>query len=308
MGLAERADVIVDFRGLEDGTVITMTNTAPDAPFGGFPDIPADPATTGQVMQFVVNSALSLPSDAAVTPPQNLVMNAEAQLPAAELTRHVSLNEGESEELCVDIDLAGNVVPAVNSAGAPVLPTNHDPVKGDPCYDVTDMIVIGFPMGPKEALLGTVDCVDAAGNPTGVAPCDAADFPVGNPLKWTANGVGVSKSVTVPSGTVNVWVTENPGVGAVEDWEIYNFTADAHPIHQHLVRFEVKSRAAIPGWMPVNPIVQPWELGMKDTVISYPGEITVIRSKFDIAGLYVWHCHIVEHEDNEMMRPYFVGP
>ncbi|MCU7938824.1 MAG: hypothetical protein KZQ64_11675 [gamma proteobacterium symbiont of Bathyaustriella thionipta] len=58
MGLAERADVLVDFRGLPDGTIITMTNTAPDAPFGGFPDIHADADTTGQVMRFVVNHAL----------------------------------------------------------------------------------------------------------------------------------------------------------------------------------------------------------------------------------------------------------
>ena len=58
MGLAERADVLVDFRGLKNGTIIRMINTAPDAPFGGFPDVPADPATTGQVMQFRVNSAL----------------------------------------------------------------------------------------------------------------------------------------------------------------------------------------------------------------------------------------------------------
>ncbi|UCD29751.1 MAG: multicopper oxidase domain-containing protein, partial [Planctomycetota bacterium] len=53
---------------------------------------------------------------------------------------------------------------------------------------------------------------------------------------------------------------------------------------------------------------QPWETGFKDTVIAYPGEITTVKSLFDIAGLYVWHCHIVEHEDNEMMRPYVVTP
>ena len=52
---------------------------------------------------------------------------------------------------------------------------------------------------------------------------------------------------------------------------------------------------------------EPWESGWKDTVISYPGEITRVKAKFDVPGLYVWHCHIVEHEDNEMMRPYFVG-
>ena len=51
-----------------------------------------------------------------------------------------------------------------------------------------------------------------------------------------------------------------------------------------------------------------WETGFKDTVIAYPREITRVKATFDLAGLYVWHCHIVEHEDNEMMRPYRVGP
>ena len=295
MGLAERADVIVDFSMVPDGTVIRMINTAPDAPFGGFPDVPADPATTGQVMQFVVNSALLQPSDALTTTPQNLVMNFEPALGAPDLTRQVSLNEGESEELCVDVDLAGNVIQSLNSLGNPVHPTSLDPVTGVPCYDPTDMMVIGLPFAPKEALLGQVDLADPA-------------MPLGIPLKWTATGSGVMRSVTVPSGTVDVWVTENPNVGATEEWEIYNFTADAHPIHQHLVRFEVINRTAIPGWLPVNPVVQTWENGFKDTVIAYPGEITTIKSKFDVAGLYVWHCHIVEHEDNEMMRPYFIGP
>ncbi len=51
-----------------------------------------------------------------------------------------------------------------------------------------------------------------------------------------------------------------------------------------------------------------WESGYKDTVIVYPGQLTRVKAKFDLPGLYVWHCHILEHEDNEMMRPYFVGP
>jgi FtsP/CotA-like multicopper oxidase with cupredoxin domain len=50
-----------------------------------------------------------------------------------------------------------------------------------------------------------------------------------------------------------------------------------------------------------------WETGPKDTVISYPGELTRIRMHFDLPGYYVWHCHIVEHEDNEMMRPFYVS-
>ena len=53
---------------------------------------------------------------------------------------------------------------------------------------------------------------------------------------------------------------------------------------------------------------EPWESGFKDTVIAYPGEVTRIKARFDNPGQFVWHCHIVEHEDNEMMRPYRVGP
>jgi FtsP/CotA-like multicopper oxidase with cupredoxin domain len=59
-----------------------------------------------------------------------------------------------------------------------------------------------------------------------------------------------------------------------------------------------------------GPAMSPnsWEMGWKDTVIANPEEITRIIAKFDLAGLYVWHCHILEHEDNEMMRPYEVLP
>jgi len=52
----------------------------------------------------------------------------------------------------------------------------------------------------------------------------------------------------------------------------------------------------------------PGEGGWKDTVIAYPGEVTRVRMRFDTEGQFVWHCHIVEHEDNEMMRPYRIGP
>ena len=100
-------------------------------------------------------------------------------------------------------------------------------------------------------------------------------------------------------------ITENPAHNAIEIWEMYNFTADAHPIHVHEVGFEVVDRQPFGG---VARPAEPWETGLKDTVIAYPGEITRIKALFDLSGLYVWHCHIVEHEDNEMMRPYFIGP
>lgn len=105
-------------------------------------------------------------------------------------------------------------------------------------------------------------------------------------------------------------ITENPAVGDTEVWEMLNVTEDAHPIHIHLVQFEVLGREAIGGGPSVagsnGPL--PWETGWKDTVIAYPGEITRVKARFDTPGFYVWHCHIVEHEDNEMMRPYHVGP
>ncbi len=113
--------------------------------------------------------------------------------------------------------------------------------------------------------------------------------------------------------TAALWsdpITEIPVAGATEVWEMYNLTEDAHPIHIHLVQFEVLGRETIGGGPSVAGTngPQPWESGLKDTVIAYPGEITRVKALFDIPGRFVWHCHIVEHEDNEMMRPYHVGP
>jgi bilirubin oxidase len=99
-------------------------------------------------------------------------------------------------------------------------------------------------------------------------------------------------------------VTENPTRGATEVWELHNFTEDAHPIHLHLVQFEVLNRQPFGGTARAP---EAWEAGTKDTVIALPEEITRVRARFDIAGRYVWHCHIIDHEDNEMMRPYQVG-
>ena len=96
-----------------------------------------------------------------------------------------------------------------------------------------------------------------------------------------------------------------------EQWNLNNFTVDAHPIHVHLVKYQVTGRTNLDG-TPSATVTTPdglqaWENGWKDTVIAYPGETTSIVAEFDIPGLYVWHCHILEHEDNEMMVPFCVG-
>jgi spore coat protein A, manganese oxidase len=114
-------------------------------------------------------------------------------------------------------------------------------------------------------------------------------------------------------------VTENPAVGATEVWEIYNTTADAHPMHIHEIAFEVVNREGLivnTEGEVTEPIrldgtstpAEPWETGFKDTVIAYPGQVTRLKARFTTPGQFVWHCHIVEHEDNEMMRPYGIGP
>ncbi|HET9249047.1 MAG TPA: multicopper oxidase [Actinomycetota bacterium] len=119
-----------------------------------------------------------------------------------------------------------------------------------------------------------------------------------------ATGIATDKEWAAP-------ITENPALGATEVWELYNFTEDAHPIHIHEIHFQVVDRQSLgddnlPTGAARPP--EPWETGFKDTVIAYPGEVTRVRGRFDVPGLFVWHCHIVEHEDNEMMRPYAIGP
>jgi spore coat protein A len=123
-------------------------------------------------------------------------------------------------------------------------------------------------------------------------------------------------------------VSTKPREHAVEDWLLVNTTADTHPIHLHLVHFEVADRrpfdpeeyldAIAEGEPPeityTGPAVpaNPNENGLKDTVHANPGEVTRIRAKYDLpAGAvkpaqYVWHCHILEHEENDMMRAFEV--
>ena len=238
MGLAERADLIVDFTNVPLGDYV-LGNIGPDEPFGGgVPGVDfevADPDSTGQILQFRVGPAGAADPS---TPPQFLVLPPIPPLPAESVTRPLAL----VEEMSRDWD------------------------------------------GPAAALLGTVES--------------------GEPEAYTWSEP----------------VSENPEVGATEAWEFYNTTADAHPMHVHDVMFEVINREPLVLDPETGEAVEPlqlsgqprppelWENGLKDTVIAYPGEVTRIRVQFTNAGQFVWHCHIVEHEDNEMMRPFRIGP
>jgi spore coat protein A len=124
--------------------------------------------------------------------------------------------------------------------------------------------------------------------------------------------------------------TELVAAGSTEVWRIFNTTADTHPIHFHLVNVQVLSRQPFkltsgslftPTGAAVGP--QPNELGWKETVRMNPGEVTSVLMRFDLPASadlpftvpasprtggneYVWHCHILEHEEHDMMRPLVV--
>jgi spore coat protein A, manganese oxidase len=112
-------------------------------------------------------------------------------------------------------------------------------------------------------------------------------------------------------------ITEKPCLDTVEIWNLINSTDDAHPIHLHLVRFQILDRRRFDKFdfqmrhklRFIGDAMAPEanEAGWKDTVRANPGVVTRIIVRFEgYTGRYVWHCHILEHEDNEMMRPYEV--
>ncbi len=129
------------------------------------------------------------------------------------------------------------------------------------------------------------------------------DMPDGTPM-LLLNGMGWKEEIT-----------EKPVLGTTEVWEIVNTTTDVHPFHIHLVEFQVLDRRpfdvdAFAKTGQINytgPAVAPDanEMGWKDTVRTTGNAVTRIIMKFaPYAGYYVYHCHILEHEDMDMMRPF----
>jgi FtsP/CotA-like multicopper oxidase with cupredoxin domain len=303
----ERADVIIDFAGLAPGATLLLRNIA-KAPYpGGEP--PAG-NTTGRIMQFrvvpLISQDTSYDPAAGVplrAPMVRLVDPATGTLAAgvtAQKIRQLTLNE---------------VIGAAST------------VEG-----------VTYPGGPLEILV----------NNTEQPGTDRPDF------------------TPISVGGITAYYSELPHEGETEVWEIVNLTADAHPIHLHLVQFQLMNRQAfdahkyeaayaaafpggvyIPGFGPPlaydtgnpralggNPDITAFlrgpvrppaanEAGWKDTVIMLPGEVTRIAVRWAPTDLavttvpadasypfdpdgghgYVWHCHIIDHEDNEMMRP-----
>jgi spore coat protein A len=128
----------------------------------------------------------------------------------------------------------------------------------------------------------------------------------------------------IPNAGGLMWkddVTEQPLQGSTEIWEIYNNTVDAHPIHVHMVKMQMLNRQNFTANVNLTTGVTtnirlvgavknpaPEELGWKDTYVMNPGEVTRIIATFNLPGRSAWHCHILSHEDHEMMRPYYIVP
>ena len=197
-------------------------------------------------------------------------------------------------------------------------------------------------------------------------------------INWPTDDIYSSAGLTGPMQGSIAWhspTTETPTLNTTEEWEIYNATGDAHPVHLHLVHFEVLGRNEIQwdsntidegeivgdveaeeedriipnakadypagngtymeeqltvqhnsvagkletygqGFRIMNAtmgdaVEKPAEIvenAPKDMVTALPNQVTRIKATFDKPGRYVWHCHILSHEDHEMMRVLHVGP
>ncbi|MEC0231947.1 multicopper oxidase domain-containing protein, partial [Paenibacillus alba] len=110
-------------------------------------------------------------------------------------------------------------------------------------------------------------------------------------------------------------ISEKIELGTIEIWQLINLSKDDHPIHLHVVDMQILERqpfdvahyqttGELKFTGPSTP-PEPNERGFKDTIRASTGSVTSFIGRFDpFAGLFVWHCHMLEHEDYEMMRPF----
>jgi FtsP/CotA-like multicopper oxidase with cupredoxin domain len=272
-----------------------MANIGGDEPFGG--DIPG-PQVFGETDRIMAFDVVK-PLDTAIPDVSPTGINFGPVVPTPTRTRKVALFEGTDEFGRLQ-PLLGTAEPATDHAG----------------------IAINWPNTPEYVNAGLVGQMEGS-------------------IAWHSP------------------TTENPALDTTEEWEVWNVTGDAHPIHLHLVHFEILGRqeivwdsatneddrvldpAGVTAPMPnddgtylvTQPVVQhngllgngfkimnktygpvvpqPAEYvenAPKDMVTALPGQITRIKATFDKPGRYVWHCHILSHEDHEMMRVLYVGP
>ena len=224
--------------------------------------------------------------------------------------KQITLTAGERADVIMDFSKRRGEVHLVNSAPAPF---PGDPEKGV-VREVMQFRVTGS-TGDDSSLPAKLAQVPRLREETAVNfRRFSLDMVEENPkctesgFRWLINGMGWND------------ITEYPELGTIEVWSFFNLSPDVHPMHLHLVQFQILDHQrllpdpkrdkfflpeTVPGSKPAPPA--PNEAGWKDTFRSMPGEVTRIIAKFDsFTGKYPYHCHILEHEDHEMMRQFEV--
>lgn len=289
---AERADVIIDFNGVPAGTSFILYSDAP-APFPGGDS--RNDYFTGQADQTAIGGA---PTTAQGFGPNTRTMmkfvvgaGTGDSMPTATWLTKINTKLKTNY-------LTGNQPGLLFNTGDPSVPAF-------PFTGVVDRQLTlneSFDdMGRLQQLLGTM----------------------------TQNGLN-NQGLPEFGRSFELPATETPAAGATEVWQIFNLTMDVHPIHFHLVNAQIIQREAFTG-DPVAGITMsgaptppdPNEVGWKETIRMNPGEAITVIMKFDLPALptpamtnavsprtggkeYMWHCHILEHEEHEMMRPLVV--
>jgi spore coat protein A len=227
---------------------------------------------------------------------------------AALLAAPVPLNEVTlmpAERADVVVDFAGY------TNGAEILLTNSAPAPypGSAGAGVVPNVlkfIVTNAVGHTAALPATLRSVDALSETNAVQHREFSlrkSNDACNGFKWLINDLGWED------------ITEFPVLGTTEVWSFINRSGVAHPMHLHLVHFQILDRQEFQVTndviVPVGPVIlpPPNEVGWKDTVRVNPFEITRVIARFDgFLGRYPYHCHMLEHEDHEMMRQFEILP
>jgi len=253
------------------------------------------------------------PADA---PPFRQIGTDGGLLPAPLSLHYLIVSPGERFDLVIDFsEHKGENLALINDAPAPyarggeIVPTDvmlfkvTKPLAGKDDSSLPDTLAPWTPLNPAHALRERTLALTEMDRPSD---------------SYTMIGLLGQKHWDDP-------ITEDPKAGSMEVWSFANATGDVHPIHLHLVQFQVLNRQPFDvktymtmGKLNFTGIPMAPESNerpaWKDTIKTYAGYVTRVIAKFDLpAGTptkpgeefrYVWHCHVLEHEDNEMMRPY----
>jgi len=212
----------------------------------------------------------------------------------------MTLGPAERADILVDFsgESPGTEILLTNSAGAPY-------PNGNPANDLPEIMkfVVGSGTGPVVATPGTLATVET------LLEGDAEEDREFLLRKMDGTCTGFEWGINDLGWTD---ITERPQLGTTEVWEFANASGMMHPMHMHLVLFQVLDRDTftlgpsdeiIPDGNPQPPL--PEEAGWKDTVRVGPNELVRVIARFeDFPGLFAYHCHILEHEDHEMMRQF----